>query len=169
MTNTINPGLPLMAVSKLPAPHTRSSNMWTATFAVSGRASGEPVSAADARQVRGVRRIVSAWLAFLGLGCLQDGLLVIVGEIVTNAVEHAGGPGGGSVQVTQRLGGGCLLTEVRDSGRGRPRMGVAGAEEESGRGLFLVDSLTSELGGTWGFDPDRRTVWVEIPTPVGAP
>nr|WSX47586.1 ATP-binding protein [Streptomyces sp. NBC_00974]WSX54270.1 ATP-binding protein [Streptomyces sp. NBC_00974] len=165
MTQTITPLLTAAVESSISEGQVQISDTWTVTFAVSGHAPGEPVPVADAQQVRGVRRIVAARLAFLGLGCLQEALLLIVSEIVTNAVEHAGGPGGGSVQVAQRLGGGRLITEVCDSGRGRPRMGIAGAEEENGRGLFLVDSLTTELGGTWGFDLDRRAIWVEIPTP----
>ncbi|WP_412078841.1 ATP-binding protein [Streptomyces xanthophaeus] len=146
----------------------RSSDAWTATFVVGGHVSGE-VAPADARQVGGIRKMASTWLNLLGLSYLHDDLLVIVSEIVTNAIEHAVDPHGGSVRVTQRLGGGHLSTEVRDSGHGQPQLAIAGHEEETGRGLYLVDNLTTGLGGTWGVDADQRTVWVEIPIPVDVP
>ncbi|MGW7312230.1 ATP-binding protein [Streptomyces sp. NPDC054865] len=118
----------------------------------------------EAQFVGRIRRITAARVKLLGLERLADSLLLIVSEIVTNAVEHASCGGPGSVTFTQRLGEGRLRIEVSDTGRGLPEAKVSSATEESGRGLHLVDSLTDELGGRWGFDADHRTTWVDLPT-----
>ncbi|MFJ9343792.1 ATP-binding protein [Streptomyces sp. NPDC101733] len=118
----------------------------------------------EARFVGWIRRITEARLNLLGLERLADGLLLIVSEIVTNAVEYAGHDGPGSVTVTQRLAGGRLRIEVTDTGHGLPKAKAPSTTEENGRGLHLVDSLTAELGGQWGFDPGQRTTWIDLPT-----
>lgn len=71
-----------------------------------GSPAGEPLSQVDARWVGQVRRIVTARLRLLGLIRLQDDLLLIVSEVMTNAVTHAGYGGPGSVTFVQRLAGG---------------------------------------------------------------
>lgn len=146
----------------------RTADSWACAIAVEGRSAGEPLSQVDARWVGQVRRIVTARLRLLGLIRLQDDLLLIVSEVMTNAVTHAGYGGPGSVTFVQRLAGGRLRIEVSDTGRGRPEIKAPSTTEESGRGLHLVDNLTGELGGRWGFDPDHRTTWIDLPTAPAA-
>ncbi|GLW03645.1 ATP-binding protein [Streptomyces lavendulae] len=144
----------------LPRP-ARSWDVWEVSFVVEGRGLGE-VTSVDAQQVGGIRSILAFRLGMFGLSALKDTVLVIVSEIVTNAVEHVGGLGGGSVTFVQQLSS-SLRFEVTDSGRGRPQPRNPGPDDERGRGLTLVNALTDELGGTWGFDPDKRTLWVDLP------
>lgn len=72
-------------------------------------------------------------------------------ELVSNAVSAAIRAGGGHpVLFTLH----CRPLEPRiyvwDHGPGQPCQQAAGADEESGRGLAIVDSLT---GGRWGWYP----------------
>ncbi|MYS50586.1 SpoIIE family protein phosphatase, partial [Streptomyces sp. SID6013] len=64
----------------------------------------------------------------------RDSVLLLVSELVTNAVRHARGP------ITVRLirAGPGLLCEVGDTGNGRPRLGRAGLLDDGGRGLHVV-------------------------------
>jgi anti-sigma regulatory factor (Ser/Thr protein kinase) len=86
--------------------------------------------------------------------------LLVVSELVTNAVRHA--PGGAHATVTLHLGrtGLCLRGEMCDDGPGfdvvlqRPAPADAG-----GRGLLLVDTLVSR----WGTSVvDGHCVWFEM-------
>jgi anti-sigma regulatory factor (Ser/Thr protein kinase) len=98
-------------------------------------------------------------------GAIKDGLLddvrLLVSEIVTNSVRHAGlGPRDHVVVRVSALRD-RIRAEVADPGPGfeAPRPGpVAGAG--SGWGLFLV----AHIADRWGVDrSDRRTrVWFEI-------
>ncbi|MFH8894409.1 ATP-binding protein [Streptomyces sp. NPDC054904] len=144
----------------------QTSDVWAASLTVRGRADpGDSIPDVEAQFVGRVRRITEARLNLLGLETLTDSLLLIVSEIVTNAVEQAGCDGPGSVTFTQRLAGGRLRIEVSDTGCGQPEVKPLSATEESGRGLHLVANLTGELGGRWGFDPEHRTTWIDLPTP----
>jgi anti-sigma regulatory factor (Ser/Thr protein kinase) len=100
-----------------------------------------------------VRRAAAAWL--IDRGFPADGLddwLVVVSELVTNAAVHAGT----EFHVVLRWNGERVMIEVFDRGGGVP---VVLAEPPSigGRGLFLVERLTS----AWGFDPSSsgKRVW----------
>lgn len=92
--------------------------------------------------------------------------VLVVSELVTNAVVHTAGD---HVVCEIRDGGGLLRIAVEDQGCGPtgPRMRRAaedGSESEGGRGLFLVDSLSSGWGAhdTSGYRPGR-VVWAELP------
>ncbi|MEU5811546.1 ATP-binding protein [Streptomyces sp. NPDC047718] len=136
---------------------------WSVSFTVKGPAADGEVSPADGRRVGDIRQTVDVWMGRHGLTHLRYEVLVVVSELVTNAVKHAAGPGCGSVSVTQRFAGGLLRTEVRDTGSEQPRMQSPAPDCESGRGLSIVSALTEELGGRWGFDQTSRTTWCEIP------
>lgn len=75
-------------------------------------------------------------------------VLLCVSELATNALRHGVPPGRG-YRLHLVLGcGGLLLMEVHDSGTGMPRVrdGMAGAEDEGGRGLLLVSTLADKWG-----------------------
>jgi anti-sigma regulatory factor (Ser/Thr protein kinase) len=82
---------------------------------------------------------------------------MIVTELVTNAVRH--GPGG-PVELAIEAGGHGLRGEVVDPGPGiqHANLGRRRANEEGGRGLFLVDALSD----SWGMSDDSSRVWFEI-------
>ena len=82
---------------------------------------------------------------------------LLVSELVTNAVRHAGGK---DVRLVVDLDGGKLRIEVHDPGRG---FEVVPPPDDplraSGWGLVLVE----ELADRWGVDPEPRTrVWFEM-------
>jgi hypothetical protein len=73
---------------------------------------------------------------------VEDAVL-LVSELVTNSVVHGGPP----VVVAVECDGDALVPARRTAGHG----------DESGRGLALVDTLSSD----WGVDtqPDGKHVW----------
>ncbi|GAB3111557.1 SpoIIE family protein phosphatase [Streptomyces calidiresistens] len=105
-----------------------------------------------------VRHTLHAW----GLNSLEDSVVLLVSELVTNALRYARGP----IRV-RLVRGGSLLVEVSDPLSDPPLPRRATPEEESGRGLHLV-SLESHRWGTRR-DPVGKTVWFEVHLPDGAP
>ncbi|MEV6480293.1 ATP-binding protein [Streptomyces sp. NPDC051576] len=123
--------------------------------------SGTPVGAASARRqlADGIRE----WGAFLDPELLDTAELV-AGELITNAVRHAGD---GPIAAGARLGDEGLLIEVTDAGSDLPRVGLPDPDEEGGRGLFLV----AELADHHGFDlmPSGKRCWAEFKVSVPLP
>jgi anti-sigma regulatory factor (Ser/Thr protein kinase) len=91
---------------------------------------------------------------------------LLVSELVTNSVRHAGLPTEASIEFSVRASAETLMIEVADAGRGfdhrspaRP-LAVAGAEAASGWGLFLVDRIADRWGAA---EADGETrVWFEL-------
>ncbi|MBG0832445.1 ATP-binding protein [Planomonospora sp. ID67723] len=88
-----------------------------------------------------VRRRLAVW----GAGNLVDDCVLVVSELVTNAIRHGGAP------CVLRLGGGegHVYGELFDPGTGAPRMRETGPEATGGRGLRIVDALADDWGVTW--------------------
>ncbi|MFF5313725.1 ATP-binding SpoIIE family protein phosphatase [Streptomyces massasporeus] len=86
----------------------------------------------------------------------RDNVLLLVSELVTNAVRFAEGP------VTVRLirAGHGLLCEVGDSGNGRPRLRRGDLLDNGGRGLSIVHRLTTRWGVRW--TDTGKVVWAEV-------
>ncbi|MGP3968010.1 ATP-binding protein [Streptomyces sp. 6N223] len=73
---------------------------------------------------------------------LRETVVLLVSEVAANAVRHGAGPHFG---VECHLPDAALLrVSVYDDGDGRPRPRVAGADDEGGRGLALLDLLADE-------------------------
>jgi anti-sigma regulatory factor (Ser/Thr protein kinase)/putative methionine-R-sulfoxide reductase with GAF domain len=91
--------------------------------------------------LRDIRFSVRRWLSAVGAAprALAD-LLVAVGEACTNAVEHAYGPGGGTVTVHMELQLPDVLVTVRDTGCWRPPHGAGG-----GRGMLIMRNCSDDL------------------------
>jgi anti-sigma regulatory factor (Ser/Thr protein kinase) len=95
-------------------------------------------------------------------GPALDDARLLLSELVTNSVRHAGLEAKQRIGVAARVDDGVLRVEVRDDGpgfvvtsRGRE------ASQDSGWGLFLV----SRLADRWGVQRDGATlVWFEIAT-----
>ena len=92
---------------------------------------------------------------------LADETQLLVTELVTNSVRHAGLGPDERIQLTAVWSGTWLRVHVRD--RGRSRLAGAGAGSirpapgaESGWGLYLVDRLASR----WGSSADGY--WFEL-------
>lgn len=92
-------------------------------------------------------------------------LRLLVSEVVTNAVRHAGRTADARVVVVARPGPGCVRVEVHDEGAGFAAPDDPGPRPEgtSGWGLFLVERLALR----WGTEPAPDAyVWFELETRV---
>ncbi|MET9295577.1 ATP-binding protein [Streptomyces sp. NPDC003077] len=118
----------------------------------------------ERRSVPLAREFVRQALAELGMGAGEraEEVLLCVSELVTNALVHGVPPGRGFRLQLWVTGDGALRVEVHDSGEGRPRAGAvpAGAEEEAGRGLMLVEALADKWGV--GERAPGKIVWCEF-------
>lgn len=117
---------------------------------------------ADPGSVRRARAVVRGQLRAWGLDDLGDVAALLVSELVTNALRHAGGPIG--VRLVRPSGTAPgLLVEVSDPLPDLPRERAPGLDEESGRGLRLVASSARR----WGTRPGAsgKTVWFELALP----
>ncbi|MEW2547554.1 ATP-binding protein [Streptomyces sp. NPDC047002] len=103
-----------------------------------------------------VRRALSVWGQE---ELIRDGAGV-VSELVANAVQHARGC---QIRVSvsvDRSVPGCVRIAVTDMDRSIPCLRSASDEEESGRGLLLVDALTE----CWGTDilAQGKRIWADL-------
>lgn len=115
--------------------------------------------AAEADSALAARRFVSSVLArrpYEGRVRAADAKLV-VSELATNAVVHAGTP----FTVSVRCNGPTARISIRDWSTAQPVVRNGALHALSGRGLHLVAALAVD----WGIDadPDGKTVWAELP------
>ena len=115
-----------------------------------------PASVGLAR--RRVRDHLSDWGHSSGEPAFED-VVLLVSELATNAVRH--GPlleREFEVAVTALADGSCLV-EVSDESPDQPRLRtVSEYDEEPGRGLHMVESLTTAWG-VWSRGRHGKTVW----------
>jgi nitrate/nitrite-specific signal transduction histidine kinase len=91
---------------------------------------------------------------------LPDNLLLLVSEVVTNAVLHSNGPAGAQLVLTANVVDDSIRVTVTDSGAGCP--GEI-RRRAGGYGLYLLDKLASSWGVEQaGGPPARTTVWFEL-------
>jgi anti-sigma regulatory factor (Ser/Thr protein kinase) len=83
--------------------------------------------------------------------------LLVMSELVTNAVEHAGTRL--SLVVTRTIEG--LLIEVSDESGAEPKLQTPGTIERRGHGLRVVDGLTCRWD--WTMSAGGKTVWAMVP------
>lgn len=99
-----------------------------------------------------MRRITSAYLILWGLDELIDNALLVVSELVTNAIDHGEGR-------PVRLKVTCSDTELRvEVTDGSPNSACRREPEqtdESGRGLLLVEECSRE----WGVSENGSITW----------
>ena len=96
---------------------------------------------------------------------LADDAALIVSELVTNAVRHGAGPIWLTLRVIRREDAGCAVRiEVGDHGPGwdggLPGQATPSEENCNGRGLCLVEALSSQCGAFR--IPHGQLVWAEI-------
>ncbi|MGW0809455.1 ATP-binding protein [Nonomuraea sp. NPDC002799] len=102
------------------------------------------------------------------VNCDLGDVLLVISELVTNAVNHSrsGMPGGWVRVKVEWTDAGLVGVEVLDDGSASvpfPRRPDAG--RVSGRGLWLVDDLAEE----WGvrrFGNERSAVWAQVSVSV---
>jgi anti-sigma regulatory factor (Ser/Thr protein kinase) len=120
---------------------------------------------------RTARAYVRLMLAIWWLSDLSEAVEMIVSELVANGVNASAGENGPyrdgrllMVQVLLRASGTRVRAEVWDQAPGAPALRQASNDDESGRGLELIDALAT----TWGWhpgpaaDPVGKCVWAEI-------
>jgi DNA-binding NarL/FixJ family response regulator len=110
--------------------------------------------------VAAARRFVEARLKEWKLEQLLDDALMISSELVTNAVTHAES----SCRIRLSVNVARLRIDVLDAGTGTPEPRALSDTEEHGRGLHIVDAVTS----AWGLEdvPEGKLVWAELARPV---
>jgi anti-sigma regulatory factor (Ser/Thr protein kinase) len=105
------------------------------------------------------RERVAAVLADWGLtGEAVEPTLLVVTELMSNAVEHGGGPRWLSLDLV----GGSVRVEVRDDAPELPQLRPHDPLQTRGRGLQLVEALSSRWG--WTADPPGKVTWADVPT-----
>lgn len=87
-----------------------------------------------------------------------DGPVLAVSELVTNAILHA--RDGGSIELRAEATGGVLHIEVSDHDRRPPAPRDAGAEDENGRGLAVVEQLSTRWG--WTMTGSGKHCWCDM-------
>ncbi|MGW7822979.1 ATP-binding protein [Streptomyces puniciscabiei] len=118
----------------------------------------QPAAVGTARRV--VRDLLTAW----GVpGGARDDAVLVTSELVTNALVHAAGE-----RIACRLHGTAdqlrIEVEDQDGGPTRPAARRPGADDQHGRGLFLVDALCRDWGVTPVPGRRARVVWAELPS-----
>ncbi|MEU0162467.1 ATP-binding protein [Streptomyces sp. NPDC006261] len=120
----------------------------------------------DPAEVGRARRWARSRLVGSGIGDdepLAETLILLISELVTNAVVHTGCPavlrmlfggGGGAGEA------GTVRVEVADTSDCPPRPRHAEGDDTNGRGLELVDGLADR----WGWQPEGagKQIWCEV-------
>ncbi|MFE5940540.1 ATP-binding protein [Streptomyces sp. NPDC056470] len=120
------------------------------------------LSESDALWPGRLRRALRARLTLWGCVDLADTAELLLTELLTNALRHAAGS---EIRVHVYPRGGQCVIEVNDGSPCRPELRHAGLEDESGRGLSLVDALAD----SWGTSDDGTTTWCTLPLTEGTP
>ncbi|MFI7046953.1 ATP-binding protein [Streptosporangium sandarakinum] len=140
----------------VPAPAVSAGTAFTRT--------AERLLPATPASVRDARSLVRDELALSGAGDLVDDCVLVVSELVTNAVRH----GGAACALRLRCGAGHVYGELFDPGAGTPRVCEADDEATGGRGLQIVGVLTDDWGVTWPA-AGGKVVWFVFGAPVPHP
>jgi len=105
---------------------------------------------------RQARRAIGDLLTRLGRTDLASDAVLLASELVTNAVQHAGGP----IVVTATYLDSTLRVEVHDTRPEPPSLRPLTATGASGRGLQFVRLIANQWATTP--EPDGKTIWFEL-------
>jgi len=113
---------------------------------------------AEDHSVRLARNAAHVVLGAWRLDHMQETAVLIVSELVTNAVRHARETD--VVDVDLHATRTCLRIEIQDCDRHWPQPRIPGGFEESGFGFVLVDALADK----WGVRETTtgKAVWAEL-------
>jgi anti-sigma regulatory factor (Ser/Thr protein kinase) len=130
------------------------------------RLGDDPPRPQDASRVGALRRIAAARLKSCGLDTLIDEVMLIVSELLTNAVLHSGTK---EITLSLSVRDGFLHVTVTDGMPGGATRKHANKDAESGRGLALVEALVAEYGGAWGTSDGGAETWCSLALPAEEP
>jgi anti-sigma regulatory factor (Ser/Thr protein kinase) len=109
--------------------------------------------------VTNVRGDLAPMLAGWGLaGEATEPTLVVVTELICNAVEHGSAP----VTLSVNFLGDLVRVEVHDASSDPPQRQPHDPRQQRGRGLHLVEGLSSQWG--WTQEAGGKTVWAQVLT-----
>jgi anti-sigma regulatory factor (Ser/Thr protein kinase) len=127
-----------------------------------GEVADELVLAASKHAPRTVRHWVMRAVAAEGVvGPVNQVIELLTAELVSNAVQH--GAPDGDVRIAVRIGRGAVRVCVTDEGDGWPQVRRPEITALDGRGLVLVEALSS----SWGVVAEvggGKTTWFEVGT-----
>ncbi|MFJ5645844.1 ATP-binding protein [Streptomyces sp. NPDC093223] len=124
------------------------------------------VMPAAATSVGQARRAVRAWCRYCRVpDDLIDTVLLIVSEMCTNAILYGRSDTIG-VRVWMPYVSQLRIEVANYTPSPVPAAQHPGADAERGRGLFLVNALTTEAGGAWSFTADGTRAWCTLPLPM---
>ena len=93
-------------------------------------------------------------------GSLRQTLVLLISEVVSNAVLHSGGPADAPITLTAMVTQDVFHVSVTDAGDGFTPGERDPARVEGGYGLFLLEKAASR----WGVEvTSPTTVWFELP------
>ncbi|MGK5440543.1 SpoIIE family protein phosphatase [Micromonospora sp. URMC 105] len=117
----------------------------------------------DAATVSAARHFAADILAAWDQHPLREDASLLLGEVITNAVQHTAG----DVEVRMTLGR-RLRIDVHDSSNRRPVKRPVDGYSDTGRGLHIIERLAH----AWGSAPlpgTGKTVWFELDPAQGRP
>ncbi|MFF8728033.1 ATP-binding protein [Streptomyces sp. NPDC015171] len=121
----------------------------------------------DPAEVGRARRWARSRLAGSGIAAdepLAETLILLVSELVTNAVVHTGRPAVLRLclpgPAAEKCASATVRVEVSDTSSRAPVPRCAGRDATGGRGLALVDCLADR----WGWSPEGagKSIWCEL-------
>jgi anti-sigma regulatory factor (Ser/Thr protein kinase) len=115
--------------------------------------------APPARAVPSTRHRVNVVLAEWDVtGEAVEPTLLVVTELLSNAIEHGRGPVWLSIQLRDE----SVYVEVRDDAPEPPQLQPPEPLRVRGRGLQVTEAVSSQWG--WTADPPGKIVWADVPT-----
>lgn len=121
---------------------------------------------AEPAEVGGVRRAVRQCLRQWGLTEVADAAEMCAGELVANVIRHVGE--GTPSTLVVRMNGTHVRVALRDpETRALPTLVHAGPDDESGRGMALLDAVADRWGVLLG--AESKLVWCDLATSLVTP
>ncbi|WP_371629315.1 ATP-binding protein [Streptomyces sp. NBC_00341] len=121
---------------------------------------------AEPEEVAGLRRVIRLHLRLWGLSEVVDAAEICVSELAANVITHVGE--GTPATLVVEMNGTHLRVALRDPDtRVLPTLVHAGPDDESGRGMALLDAVSDRWGVILG--AESKLVWCDLATSLSTP
>ncbi|MEU8506054.1 ATP-binding protein [Streptomyces brevispora] len=121
---------------------------------------------AEPAEVAGLRRVMRLHLRLWGLSDVADAAETCVSELVANVIRHVGEGTPSTLEVG--MNGTHLRVALRDPEvRALPTLVHAESDDESGRGMALLDAVSDRWGVILG--AESKLVWCDLATSLVTP